>query len=723
MGRNITYLIVIIAVLGFFTQLTLEGSRISPEYPGPGPGEALNLDMAEGGLPHPSAVRSACDISRDNCGSITPIYNTVFTADGAYNPVDNTIFFCDVPSGSDGTFQFDPVTCTVVSGTYYTVNFGLSERGMAFDPNRYRFWEGGWGDYYMNQYEATPPYAVVEYNWVGLPVASGAVDPANDYLFIGTNAFPDMVYAYDISTGSLGSVLGSWAVPWQTTYDGYDMAGMSFDDDSGQLVMVNQYAAGPGITREAFDVDLAGGLTAAGYCELSSTNYAWGIGLIEDGDPAPTTYYTYNPDITGFSPPFDVDEYGIPAVYPPTDLACEVTVDADVSMSWTNSQDYDNVNIYRNGGLIATLPGSSTSYLDVAPGTGFHTYGVSGVIGPDESGQVTCDVVVMPGGEVCFDFNETDGAWSAGGYSDWQWGTPSYVIDGNAWETNIGANYFNSSCGWLDSPTINLGEEGGWLSFDSYTYVECSWDGWNVQITTDGGATWSVIDPIFGYDQGVPYGACDEGLGGDTNCGYGEVETWDFDLTGYPNTTVMVRFLFESDSSVAYSGPVIDNVCVAGGTVPSVMIQCQLLNLDRDGDGVRDVHIGENMYYSATYINLMGEEVEYGGETFWYAQQTCPDPEFPVDHRGPECKGVLEPNGIATHYYWIPVPLNDYLLTVNPFVWEVRSWECLDGVPQFETGRCCMDVILLPGWEPPPVPEAFEGFEVFEFDGPPDFSN
>lgn len=319
-------------------------------------------------------------------------------------------------------------------------------------------------------------------------------------------------------------------------------------------------------------------------------------------------------DIGDFELPFDLDEYGIPAVYPPSDFTCELTPEGYVQMSWTNPEDYDAVNLYRDEALIATLPGNSTSYLDMAPGYGLHVYAVTGVVGGDESSPAECEVIVYPDWEgVCFDFNDWDGGGIFEGYADWEWGYPSYVIDGNAWETNLDGNYFNNACGRLTSPLINLGPEGGWLTFDSWNYVECAWDGWNFQISTDGGVEWEMLTPLEGYDQGFPYGGCpDHGLNGDTNCGYGELEHWNVDLTGFPNTSIRIRFWLGSDSSVAYTGVVLDNVCVLGGSVPAVQVECELLNPDEDGDGVRDVHIGEYLYYRATFVSMTEGPVEYG---------------------------------------------------------------------------------------------------------------
>jgi hypothetical protein len=42
----------------------------------------------------------------------------------------------------------------------------------------------------------------------------------------------------------------------------------------------------------------------ADYCTLDSTLYAWGIGLVEDGDLNPGTFFSYNPDVYYQDPPF-----------------------------------------------------------------------------------------------------------------------------------------------------------------------------------------------------------------------------------------------------------------------------------------------------------------------------------------------------------------------------------------------------------------------------------
>lgn len=563
MRRTIAPLLLSIALTA--GEGTLSGeSRIIPVYEFPGDlEEPLNLSPIQLELSFPLVPQTPCDIARVSCGSLEPPPYTGYIADGAYNSIDHTLFFVNVPSTVEGIFQVDPLTCSIVPGTFHSINQGISQRGIAFDPRRYQIWVGGWIDMNMNQYSAHPPYDIIASNHLALSIASAAIDPANDFLFVGENSALDMVYCYDISGGSLGSLLGSWPVPWQQETDGWDMAGMAFDDDAGQLIIINQYYSGPGEAMEAFSFSLESGLTPAGYCILDRTDFAWGLGLV-DGDPTPGTSHFFTPDIYTFGPPFELDDYGDPEVLPPEGLTC-TEVQFDIELEWSNPVAYDALYLERDGELVDVLAGHATYYLDRAPGAGFHMYSLYGTQLYGQSPEVFCESFVHPGpSRKCYDFNNMTQGWNVGGIADWEWGIPSYEIDGRAWETNLGDRYYDGACGWLVSPPIELGASGGWLEFDAYTYVECWWDGWNVQLSQDGGNRWTVITPVGGYDQGIPYGACSEGLDGDTNCGYREVEVWEFDLLDYANATIRIRFLFESDESIAYTGLIVDNVCVDG---------------------------------------------------------------------------------------------------------------------------------------------------------------
>jgi hypothetical protein len=84
---------------------------------------------------------------------------------------------------------------------------------------------------------------------------------------------------------------------------------MSFDDDAGQLVIVNIFNYGRRNALEIFDFDLETGLTPAGYCEISSTRLGYGVAVVEDGDPTPGTFTAYVSDAGDFAAPVEIDEY------------------------------------------------------------------------------------------------------------------------------------------------------------------------------------------------------------------------------------------------------------------------------------------------------------------------------------------------------------------------------------------------------------------------------
>jgi hypothetical protein len=141
--------------------------------------------------------------------------------------------------------------------------------------------------------------------------------------------------------------------------------------------------------------------------------------------------------------------------------------------------------------------------------------------------------------------------------------------------------YLNNWNVALETPEVVLTGGDSILSFDIRMYAEPpevynEWDGWdggNVQITNDGGATWTILQPtgvpynvtsmysfgtVLGMGPGVP------GWGGEV-AGRAEVN-----IAEYIGDTVKVRFVFVAD--VAYDvlddddliGMMVDSIHVAG---------------------------------------------------------------------------------------------------------------------------------------------------------------
>jgi hypothetical protein len=170
-----------------------------------------------------------------------------------------------------------------------------------------------------------------------------------------------------------------------------------------------------------------------------------------------------------------------------------------------------------------------------------------------------------------WDFEGDDGGFTATG-PDWEWGEPSTGPDEahsptHLWATKVGDNYSSSSNSKLDLPALLVpsGEAFAQMSLWQWYYIETNYDGGNVKISTDGGATWTILTPDVGYNgtarsgnAGIPGEPCFTGYNND------EWHQVIFDLTPYKGQLVTIRLHFGSDSSVQRVGWYVDDVMVQG---------------------------------------------------------------------------------------------------------------------------------------------------------------
>lgn len=90
----------------------------------------------------------------------------------------------------------------------------------------------------------------------------------------------------------------------------------------------------------------------------------------------------------------------------PEDLSClAVSVGGvdEVILEWANPISYDSqggLEIYKNGSLLVTLTGATTSFIDGNPGIGTIDYAVVGVSAGIDSVPVSCEVVLIPAPEL-----------------------------------------------------------------------------------------------------------------------------------------------------------------------------------------------------------------------------------------------------------------------------------------------------------------------------------
>jgi len=132
----------------------------------------------------------------------------------------------------------------------------------------------------------------------------------------------------------------------------------------------------------------------------------------------------------------------------------------------------------------------------------------------------------------------------------------------------IVGHHSNSADGVLDSISIDLNmysplpELTFWHWYD-HTEYDCG----NVKISTDGGASWSIIYPDSGYTGTATSG--NAGIPGepaftDISSGWEQVR---FNLSGYEGETVMFRWHFGSTSGTTHPGWYVDDVEVSSSLI------------------------------------------------------------------------------------------------------------------------------------------------------------
>lgn len=143
----------------------------------------------------------------------------------------------------------------------------------------------------------------------------------------------------------------------------------------------------------------------------------------------------------------------------------------------------------------------------------------------------------------------------------WEWGTPtsgpgSARTAPNCWATILAGDYGTDADWKLDIPMPYPCYKFGW-----YQWLRCEavWDGGNVKISKDGGATWELVNSLI-----TPYNA----TASTANAGIPGQQCWS-SLTAFTSWALQeisltpdvthVRFHFGSDGSIEYAGWYVDD--------------------------------------------------------------------------------------------------------------------------------------------------------------------
>ncbi|MBC8395360.1 MAG: immune inhibitor A, partial [Candidatus Marinimicrobia bacterium] len=163
-------------------------------------------------------------------------------------------------------------------------------------------------------------------------------------------------------------------------------------------------------------------------------------------------------------------------------------------------------------------------------------------------------------------FEGTDGGFiGSGGFER---GVPTAGPSGagsgaECWGTYLNSDYDNSMFGTLTSPEYDLsGMTNPLLQINHWYNIESYYDGGNVKISDDSGATWTVLTPTIDYPEDATSTA-NAGIPGEAAYSGAFIgnfwHTVQFDLSSYDTSSVMFRFDFGSDGSVTYEGWYIDD--------------------------------------------------------------------------------------------------------------------------------------------------------------------
>jgi hypothetical protein len=241
----------------------------------------------------------------------------------------------------------------------------------------------------------------------------------------------------------------------------------------------------------------------------------------------------------------------------------------------------DNVQVWvgavGSGQLLATVARGVQTYTEVSPLNGPRFYYVRAYRNPYYGAAVSCSVMV---GNLSYfnDFEQDDGGWvpdpPTGG---WEWGTPTLPASltphsgTKVWGTVLNANYPNNACFKLTlTPNITVASPTATVEFWRWWSTEQSYDGVNFKVSTDQGATWTLVQPSGGYPYTswsstacIPSQPCWSGYTGGT---------WTqivIPIGQFLGETPMFRFTFGSDGSSVYPGFFFDDMLIWGLATPN----------------------------------------------------------------------------------------------------------------------------------------------------------
>ncbi|PYZ97086.1 hypothetical protein CR205_00310 [Alteribacter lacisalsi] len=394
---------------------------------------------------------------------------------------------------------------------------------------------------------------------------------------------------------------------WYDIEDGFDLGAVAVSNDYGEnWDLVDIFTGQDQEWRNLFvDLDSYVGsedpvLVAFEFITDVDTNYlGWyldNVNLIGEDDEAPSV---------------------------PENLSAEQSA-VGVSLSWDASPEVDTAgyNVYRSESAdgefehIGDTSATAFNDTDTEGGTEYFYYVTAFDFSGNESDGSNVASAEAPHVVVAYysDFNEDEGGFTTDGENNsWEWGEPTsgpgeaYVGD-NLWATGLGGDYNNSEDSYIESPEIELGDElnSATLHFAHWKDIEDGWDYAYLQVSNDGGDSWTDYAEYTG-----------------------NLEEWqegEFALDQYIGDTVQIRFALDTDSIITDAGWYIDDVMVLATadevdyTPETAPIERTTVDTDR-----------ERSEADAFSFNLQKDLSEYNAEKVYANQIVDEESGLPLD--------------------------------------------------------------------------------------------
>jgi hypothetical protein len=249
-------------------------------------------------------------------------------------------------------------------------------------------------------------------------------------------------------------------------------------------------------------------------------------------------------------------------------------IDPIANADGTPCVDLANIRVFRDGVQVGSVAAGVHQYTDNPTTAGYYIWTVRAIDEVPNVSELSNEAGGIAGNPSYFsDFNTDNGGWEVTSGDSWEWGAPTPPPDAYS-APNVWANYLSGgyTADLLNStldldPGVTINQATASIEFWAFWDFEDGFDGCNMKISTDGGATWEIVTPDGGYPYTISTAYQSPIAGEDAWSGF--VEEWTYvsiPLAAYVGQMPIFRFHFATDASAnGYLGFFFDDLVIWGG--------------------------------------------------------------------------------------------------------------------------------------------------------------